>query len=48
MNNEIKVKLDNIEKLQEEIKEIIIETSIDNKRVNDELKEVINKWKQCF
>lgn len=41
MENEIKVILDNIEKLQGEIKELIMETSLENKRFNDELSNLI-------
>lgn len=43
MKNEIKVKLDNIERLQEEIKEMIVKTSTENKKVNDELLNLIKR-----
>lgn len=45
MENEIKVKLDNIEKSNEEIKELIKNSSIENKRINNELLNKINELK---
>ena len=52
MNNEIIDKLNNIEKSQQEIKEMILNTSIENKKLNSELLDMLQKevcrWKQCF
>ena len=46
MDNEIKKILTNIEKSQEEIKEMIIKTSINNKKINDELLSIIKELKR--
>lgn len=52
MNNEIIDKLNNIEKSQQEIKEMILNISLENEKLNSELLDMLQKevcrWKQCF
>ena len=52
MNNEIIDKLNNIEKSQQEIKEMILNISLENEKLNNELLDMLQKevcrWKQCF